>query len=179
MLHDMLERVSSEITIVVYLRRQDDFLCSTYSTDIKSGSTNHFTLPPNSVGNLRYNYYALLSRWSSVFGRDTVVCRIYDNKLLVNGDVIDDFCHIIGLPISEDLKRPLRVNESLDVKTLEFLRLFNAQVPRFRNGKPSPARGNVVQLLQGISGGPAPTLPLHQMKEFMAQFAGSNGQSRG
>jgi hypothetical protein len=175
-LAEILRAVSRNITVVVYIRRQDDFLCSTYSTDVKSGFTGPMTLPSAQLRQARYDYYELLRRWSSVFGRDNVVCRIYDSSRLKGGDVIDDFAEIVGLPLDGDYARPPRVNESLDVAVLEFLRMLNKTVPRFIDNKPNLQRGNMVQLLEKLSDGPSPALPEHQLRDFMEYFRKSNAQ---
>jgi len=173
-LANMLRRMAESITVVVYLRRQDDFLCSTYSTDVKSGFTGPMTIPGEGIRQSRYNYYALLERWTAVFGRQNIVCRIYEKSRLKNGDLVDDFAELIGLPVGDAYERPARINESLDVAALEFLRLFNAKVPKLKDDSLNPARGNIVQTLQKISHGPGPTLPEAQLGEFMRFFERSN-----
>ncbi len=90
-----------------------------------------------------------------------------------DGDVVNDFAETVGID-PDAYERPKRVNESLDVTTLEFLRLFNLTVPRFRNDKPNKLRGNIVQVLQRLSDGPTPTLPQEQLVEFMQYFRASN-----
>ena len=173
-LANMLRPMAESITVVVYLRRQDDFLCSTYSTDVKSGFTGPMSIPGDGIRQSRYNYYALLERWTAVFGRQNMVCRIYEKSRLKNGDLVDDFAELIGLPVGDAYERPARINESLDVAALEFLRLFNAIVPKLKEDKLNPARGNIVQTLQKISHGPGPTLPEAQLSEFMRHFERSN-----
>jgi hypothetical protein len=170
----ILRPLSKDITIILYIRRQDEFLCSTYSTDIKSGHTGHFVVPPESLQNTRYDYHSLLRRWSAIFGKENIVCRIYDSAKLKNGDVVSDFADIIGLKLKEKYQYPSRANESLDVTTLEFLRLLNAEIPKFKDKKPNKFRANLVHLLQGLSKGPSATLSDQQMQEFMERFRETN-----
>jgi len=176
MLARILRPVSQDIVVVVYVRRQDDFLCSTYSTDVKSGFAGPMMLPSPALRQARYDYHELLRRWSSVFGREKIVCRLYDTDRLEGGDVVADFAKIVGLDLAGNFVRPPRVNESLDVATLEFLRLLNKIVPRFKDNKLNPARGNMVQILEKISDGPSPCLPEFQLREFMEHFRRSNAQ---
>jgi len=175
-LAEILRAVSRDIAVVVYIRRQDDFFCSTYSTDVKSGFTGGMTLPSPRLRQARYDYYELLRRWSSVFGRENIICRIYDTERLKNGDVVDDFAEIIGLALDEDCARPPRANESLDVAVLEFLRLLNKTVPRFVDNRLNPQRGNMIQMLEKISNGPSPSLPELQLRDFMEYFRKSNAE---
>ncbi|HEX4080748.1 MAG TPA: hypothetical protein VHX61_17950 [Rhizomicrobium sp.] len=170
----MLKPVADRITVVVYVRRQDDFLCSTYSTDVKSGFTGPIALPGEGLRQSRYNYYVLLERWAAVFGKQNIVCRIYEKSGLKNGDIVDDFADVIGLHFGEDFKRFAHVNDSLDVAALEFLRLFNHVVPRMNEKGLNPARGNLIPTLQEILQGPSPTLPETELAEFMRYFERSN-----
>ena len=175
-LANILRPISRDIRIVVYLRRQDDFLCSSYSTDVKSGFCGEFELPDAPLRKARYDYFELLRRWSSVFGRKNLVCRIYDSARLKGGEVVEDFAEVIGLAWDASFERPPRVNESLDARALEFLRLLNKSVPRFRDNRLNPERGNLVQLLQKLSNGPGLSLPPHLMREFMEHFRQSNAR---
>jgi hypothetical protein len=169
----MLSVLTNDIRIVVYLRRQDQFLCSTYSTDVKSGFTGPMSFPSAELREQRYNYDLLLKRWSAATDKSNIICRIYDRETLQQGDVVADFAEIIGIEAAA-YRRPERVNESLDVEALEFLRLFNQTVPRFKDNSPNLARSNVVKLLQEVSSGPAPGLPEEQLAEFMRHFRESN-----
>jgi hypothetical protein len=172
----MLRPLASDITIVVYLRRQDEFLCSTYSTDVKSGFSGRMEVPSPEQREERYNYQSLLQRWSSVFGKRNIVCRLFDRTLLKDGDVVADFLQLLGIERNDGYRQPERVNESLDINALEFLRLFNTTVPRFKDGKLNVARANVVRLLLEISKGPTATLPEAELAEFMRHFAESNAR---
>src|SRR5437588_5600820 len=44
-LRDFLRQFFDDITVVVYIRRQDEFLLSTYSTDIKGGAVHRLRVP--------------------------------------------------------------------------------------------------------------------------------------
>jgi hypothetical protein len=171
-----LSAVSDDITVIVYLRRQDEFLCSTYSTDVKSGHTGPMRVPGPELRKNRYDYDLLLERWCSVVGREKLICKIYEAGRFPNSDVVPDFAKTVGISSIDNYQRPKRINESLDVGTLEFLRLFNTAVPRFKNKKLNPSRGKIVQLLQRFSKGPRPTLPLMEVTEFMAGFRDSNAR---
>jgi hypothetical protein len=173
-LAQILRRISPDIVAVVYIRRQDEFLCSTYSTDVKSGFVGRMNLPGEELRRNRYDYYTLLRRWSSVFGKENLICRIYDQKSLKGGDIVDDFADAVGLELGPQYDRPARINESLDVTALEFLRLFNRSVPPFRNNVRNPDRGNIVSALKVVSVGATPALPERELTQFMRQFRDSN-----
>ncbi|HVV65064.1 MAG TPA: hypothetical protein VHC42_06325 [Rhizomicrobium sp.] len=173
-LKDLVAPFFEEMRIIVYLRRQDDYLLSIYSTAVKSGATFSLRLPPQKTVEQRYDYWDLLSRWARVFGRERIVCRKFERSAMKNGDVVDDFLAAIGLQMSADYERPPSVNESLDAESLEFLRLFNRHVPRFAQNSVNPERDNVVGLLSRMSRGPLVTLSDAELSGFMAEFRESN-----
>lgn len=172
----VLQPIGEDITAVVYLRRQDEFFCSSYSTDVKSGHTGLMRMPGPELRENRYNYEALLDRWSAVVGREKIVCKIYEADKFPGGDVVADFAQTVGLSSLGLYQQPKRINESLDIGALEFLRLFNTVVPRFKDQKPNPLRGKIVQILQRVSDGPRPTLPSAELAEFMGHFRDSNAR---
>lgn len=173
-LRDLISGLFEAIYVVVYIRRQDELLLSSYSTGVKSGSTAPLRLPAEKALETRYNHWNLLSLWSAVFGRERIICRKFEDESLVAGNVIDDFLDAVGLDSALPFLRPENLNESLDAVTLEFLRLFNRNVPRLTEDGLNPLRDNVVPLLSAISDGPLLTLPQDELSRFMAQFASSN-----
>lgn len=173
-LKDILSPHFDTIKIVAYLRRQDDYLLSIYSTAVKSGGTFALGIPPQRSIETRYDYWPFLSRWARVFGRDAIVCRKFERETLKNGDVVDDLLSIAGIEIDPGFERPGVANESLDAETLEFLRLFNEHVPRFVDNRVNPARANILALLNRISTGPLIALPDEQLAQFMGMFEESN-----
>jgi len=173
-LKDVLAPHFAKIYIVVYLRRQDDFLLSTYSTGVKSGSQRRLDIPPQEVIQNRYDYWGLVSRWARVFGKEQIICRKFERGALKSGDIVEDILAVTGIEASPAFDRPQDANESLDADSLEFLRLFNAHVPRFVRGEINPARANVIGLLSQMSSGPLVTLSDPQLREFMGFFEESN-----
>ena len=172
-LKDFLSPFFEEITIIVYIRRQDDYLLSTYSTSVKSGVTYLLDMPTEQIVENRYNHWAMLSRWAGVFGRERIVCRKFERSGMVSGDIVDDFLAIAGIDKS-GYERPEDVNESLDAESLEFLRLFNKHVSQFSQSGANPMRDNLVPLLSKISRGPLLTLPDEDLARFVARFKETN-----
>jgi len=156
------------IRILVYIRRQDDFLVSTYSTMVKTGRTNPIHVPTMKGQLRRYDHWDLLSRWAEIFGRENIICRKYDRSELVEGDIIHDFGAQAGVPTTPDYERPVMTNESLDADALEFLRIFNSYYNR------SGHRSQLVQALAAISNGPLVTVPEEELVKFMGLFKESN-----
>jgi len=174
-LKQLLEGFATHIKIVVYLRRQDEFLLSTYSTSVKSGLTETFSLPksPESVSQ-RYDYLRLLDRWSEVFGRENIITRIYDTNKLYNNDVIQDFLKVIGLKLEAGHEIPRRKNSSLDISCGEYLRYFNKYIPPFIGSNHNPMRRDIAVLLTNLSKGQMRTRNDKELNWFYKQFHESN-----
>jgi hypothetical protein len=173
-LRALIARFSDDVTIVVYLRRQDEFMLSTYSTHIKSGWTGKLALPTGAPVEARYDYEKLLDRWVAAFGREKIVPRVYERTQLEGGDAVTDFLRAAGLEQTADMELPARPNPSLDIRAVEFLRRLNEILPRYIDGKPNPMRAGLVRALEKLSTGPLPTLPDAQLDQFYRSFAASN-----
>jgi hypothetical protein len=167
-LHRLLSRFFDRIRIVVYLRRQDDFVVSTYSTGVKNGQPVPLRSPRKAQIEARYNYAELLERWSRPFGRKNVICRKFEKASLVSGDLISDFLSATNLDTTLDWERPGSLNSSLDARCLEFLRLVNVQFGR--NQRPP----GLVPRLERISDGPLLDLPEAERVALMQMLRPSN-----
>ena len=81
------------VKIIVYLRRQDQWLESFFNQQIKDG----FTIPTEQEL-LPCKNYLLFSRnlrlWEKHFGRENVLVR---NFSACNGDVVRDFCSLLSI----------------------------------------------------------------------------------
>jgi len=168
-LHDMLRPFFDRMFIVVYLRRQDEFLLSTYSTAVKGGLRRPLSLPKAYGRDSRYDYWKLLSRWANVFGRDAIICRKFERNALKGGDVVEDFIQAAGLESDPAFEKPPNKNESLDAASLEFVRLMNEHI-----SARSPLRHRLLEILSKIGKGPLPTLPAEVFAEFMGGVRESN-----
>ncbi len=153
-LHDLLAQAKTGIKVIFYARQQVEFLASQYSTNIINGRIDALRYPsPNNIER-NFNYYALLRRWESVFGREAIIARVFDRSKLAGGDVVRDICEVIGLSerAFAAASRPERLNESLDGETIEFMRLLNKHLPPVVEQNINPDRGNIGALVQRISG---------------------------
>ena len=66
-LKHFLSPLNAEVRVVVYLRRQDDFLMSSYSTSVKGRRGDRLGTRSAIRNTKRYNYLELLDRWSAAF----------------------------------------------------------------------------------------------------------------
>jgi hypothetical protein len=172
-LAELLGAAADSVKVIVYLRPQHELVASAYSTSITAGSTEALLLPEGDR-NPYYNYERLLSPWAEVFGQQNVMVRIYDREDFPEGDVVRDFLAALDVRIPPGFEFPTDRNPALDQKALQFLRLFNAHVPRFVDDKDNPDRGDIMGALQSLSRGPAVVLRESDALQVLALFETSN-----
>lgn len=133
--------------IIVYLRRQDQYLLSTYSTWLKSGATAE--LNQKAYKRKRYDYLSLLELWGEVVGDKNLTVKIFERARMYKNDLIEDFMQILGITETSNYQQPASdLNKSLDKNKLLFLQSINSLVPSVVNGQSNPLRGELVKALE-------------------------------
>ena len=120
-----------DIHVVVYLRRQDEFLISEYKQNLSMPTTRYtkdimsFFVEKNM--SRRLNFYALLKRWESKTQSVKLHVGLYDRDELEGGDVIRDFCKTVNIQddLSFEQPNPTQSNVSYSNLTSEVLRRLN------------------------------------------------------
>ena len=170
---DWLARFGRVSKVLVYLRRQDQFLVSSYSTDLKSGRDRPFNIPGPKWARHRYDYQHLLTLWAEVFGYPALVVRPFERSRFVNQDLIDDFACYAGLqhgqPLREDDKNP-----SLDPKSMAVLLRYNQWASGKQFVRAERGRRLLVRLLETKSSGKRMCLPAEDAQGFLARYETGN-----
>ena len=99
-----------DIKIVAYVRRQDDFLISAWQQWQLKQHDSFWDYYVKQRG--KVNWHRQLERWRRRFGDEAMLVRRYASNLLVEGDVVVDFCDAIGAETA-DLRLTGRANRSL------------------------------------------------------------------
>jgi hypothetical protein len=87
---------SDDVRVVFYVRRQDDFLISSWQQwNLKRFASVGDFLTARAGKDARW--LTMICPWADAFGDDRVAVRPFIRKRLRNGDVIDDFFHLIGI----------------------------------------------------------------------------------
>ncbi len=127
-LKSYLDTLYEQVSVLFYIRRQDQLALSAYNTAVQGGRCSTLDFPAISKITPYYDYLALAHRWSKVFGTENIKPIIFDSKKLKNGDVTKDFESQIGL---DDTKHDLTKmkyhtsNERLSYSALQVLIEFN------------------------------------------------------
>jgi hypothetical protein len=114
-----------DVTVVLYLRRQDDLLLSAYSENLRgkssfAGSLTEFERRMSRQK--RFDYVALCQRWSEAFGYDKLIARIYSPAI----SIVDDFCTTLGIDFRQLLIPPKSfANASIDARLSGAFRMLN------------------------------------------------------
>ena len=113
------EKAHFDVHIVAYIRRQDEYLSSSWGQWYVKAYKNigEYLSARAPVDG---DWYAMLTPWLEDFGRDRVHVRLFDRKTMYNGDVVDDFIKTIGLPVDENHKKIGIINESNDERLISL-----------------------------------------------------------
>ncbi len=101
------------IRVVFYVRRQDDFLISSWQQWHLKVFPSLEAYLADRVGRVA-NWYSMITPWADLFGDANVIVRPFVRERLKGGDVVADFCEVAGIEIDglSPLKRD--ANPSFD-----------------------------------------------------------------
>ena len=102
----------AQVRIIVYLRRQDDWIDSFFNQQLKDG----FSIPePHEIAVPKnYLMYARnLRLWAEYFGKENIIVRMFGK--LKDGNVVRDFCELVGVD-SRLLESPEKDKDSANTK---------------------------------------------------------------
>lgn len=118
----------TDVRIIVYLRRQDEFATSLWKQRVKNSmkltaSIHEYVKSPRVVQAL--DYQRILSEFAELFGKDNVCVRVYKRDMLENRDIRYDFCAQVGIDVGEGFVYSDDSNASLSNNYAEILRQAN------------------------------------------------------
>jgi hypothetical protein len=105
-LHAALAPVFADIRVICYLRRQDRHIVSHHqegSKLMRRAENDLYGYSAKAIPaydprhRLYLDYERRLSMWAKVFGDERMVLKVYDRKLLKNGDAVADFFQLLGV----------------------------------------------------------------------------------
>ncbi|MDE6433813.1 MAG: hypothetical protein K2L07_06235 [Lachnospiraceae bacterium] len=116
--------------VIVYLRRQDDFLFSWWSQRIKEGLYQECVLSWEEMTEklpiVHLDYCEMLNNISGYVGKENLIVRRFDRQYFIGGHIYEDFINIIGLKFSDVFKvQETVLNKSLTKNNAEIKRILN------------------------------------------------------
>lgn len=180
-LKKLLNHYFEEIEIIIYLRRQDKYLVSLYSTAIMGGVTTPLYLPSKDVIKNRYNYYNILKKWEAVFGKSAIKVRVFEREQLLNRDLLEDFMDALGIRLDTRYQFSSNLNQSLDIFSLEYLRMINlffnpSRQDQKNNSIPKKITPYLINYSRKSSHKTNLLLSKAMAQDFMSHFLESNQQ---
>lgn len=133
---EILSKLYDSITILIYLRRQDRYALSAHSSSLRGGATEPFSFGGLHKGGPYYNYKRTLDQWSSIFGVENIIVRLFEPERLHKGDVLADFTRVAGIDSAlaakgtdaTSLQQPQVENSALSYTGRQQMLLFNRYV---------------------------------------------------
>ncbi len=122
-----------DVFIVTYVRRQDQRLQSAWSEKIKSIKDDTVWLSfPDYLAQADYefpyyDYFALIQKWSDVFGRDKIIVRVLEKNQL-RGTLFHDFLATCEVSNPEQYDDSDDMNLSPGIKTIAINREFKQRL---------------------------------------------------
>ena len=173
-LRDLLAPLAARIRVVMYLRRQDSHFASGYTQGLRVAQIGPPTLPRVGPERLRhYDYAAQLDDWAAVFGEAAIEPRIFERGRLLNGDVVDDFLALAGIPLAVPADDPDRQsNLSLTPGAIDLVRAMGGALKAGPGGLSAASPlwrrfiASVSDALPGSGWKPAPA----EAAAFLARF---------
>jgi hypothetical protein len=134
---NVIEKVlgdSVKVKIILYCRRQDHQIQSVYQQLVKAPKygicepIREFLIQKKPYLIDRWNYWNKLKPWSENFGRENIIVKIFEKEQFYKGDLLSDFCNIIGLECTEVFQIPSNIqsNIGLDSDSIEIIRICNS-----------------------------------------------------
>lgn len=164
-----------DVRIIVFLRRQDDFIESWYTQRIHEGRSESFEQFFHDIRQEEMNWLRLVEAYAAVFGRENIIVRRYHREFYPEpADLLVDFCSIVGVPKALIARSLGRVrNQGFSREAVELARACN---PHLDKGQQKQLR----QLLQVISVKPVFSsygyLTQQQREQLLALHQASNDE---
>ncbi|MDY6986997.1 MAG: hypothetical protein SWQ30_02975 [Thermodesulfobacteriota bacterium] len=116
------------IRVILYLRRQDDFIESWFQQDVKGGVERGYSLEAF-IDKYRYkmDFKAILSRFEAALGTaGEIIIRPFECSQLYGGDVVKDFVELLGISHSDNWQIDWpRLLDSIPTQLLLFKLMIN------------------------------------------------------
>jgi len=144
-----------KVTVVVFFRRQEFILPSTYSQSVKDGDSPRWGWAYCSRRLESFDCLGVYERWSAAVGPENVVAIPYSESFKSDSLAVRrHFGDATGIEMTEEFTAEAGVeNRSLTSEGIEFLRVINPCIPRLTKDRKSnlPLRAKAVERVMEIT----------------------------
>ncbi|TYL51601.1 hypothetical protein FXB39_07345 [Nocardioides sp. BGMRC 2183] len=175
-LRSLIDELASSVRVLCYLRRQDDHLISRYQQAVKTGSVDRLGDFAARDHRHTYDYASRLALWEQVVAPEVMLVRRFEPQSFEGGSLLQDFLSSIDYPGRlADLEPIQRSNESLDMESVEFLRVLNLYRVESQGARPGVIESrSFYRAMMAHARGKVLTLPAQDLDAFMGRWAESN-----
>jgi hypothetical protein len=177
----LLNTLFERVIVVAFIRPQHEVALSLYDSSLRVGLHNMHKIPDftrimdpdrNLVSPDYFDYFNILSRWASVFGRDFLKVRIYPGNRSRRGSVSDflEALEIADMPTDE----VLRENQGFSPVSRAVLEAINESLVRRGKMLSSLFKERVCEELSHTQAGHWITPDRQSAQDFFASFDTSN-----
>ncbi|WP_234571687.1 hypothetical protein [Rhodohalobacter sp. 614A] len=132
-LKNILDDFNLDVKVVVYFRRQDDFVESLFSQRIYNGSAYTFQQFIDRLDNESFSWKQVADSFAQHFGKENILVRRYHQEFLPQLDsIIHDFGKTIGSELLQKYSGEKTYNEGYTNSALKVIELVNPHLDRAR-----------------------------------------------
>lgn len=180
-LKKFLKKHFKDIQILCYFREQSDMIISQYSTGLKGRESRDFASFAEEFGpeTYHFNFLKIAENWSSVFGVNNCVFRIYDSSILKSNDIRIDFLDAVGIDLKNSTFtfRKTGLNSSLSPMQSAAFRAINKAIPYWQpEGGVNPRNLRAKKAILRVQSFQSGSLSSPLQKRIFEKFAESNAQ---
>ncbi|MCM1105439.1 MAG: aliphatic sulfonate ABC transporter substrate-binding protein [Blautia sp.] len=169
-----------QIKVIVYLRRQDQFLVSRWSQAVKATLAESLPFPEYMEATLQkekriYDYAWKLKKLAKELGEENLIVRRFEPSDWKDGSILSDFLDCLGLPSVSDFAFPEKFsNAGLRGNTCEIKRIINKDESFSTEEK--TYLGNILRQLSDASDSlyPSSMLSVQETRELLQNYENGN-----
>ncbi|MBR1628136.1 MAG: hypothetical protein IJ679_02570 [Lachnospiraceae bacterium] len=122
------DEIGLKFHVICYLRRQDTLVESFWNQRVKG--KGKMTMPFEEFLIEKYKFMPMaydewLDRIVEEGKPDELTIKVFERGQLLGGSVVDDFCDVIGMPVTTEFAMPKDSNSSFDADVVAIKRMIN------------------------------------------------------
>lgn len=174
------EQHNYQIKVIVYLRRQDQFMMSRYNQKLKTDfiastqSFDEYFADMNGRFKCVMDYRERIDNIAKSISKENVIVKRFDRNYFYNGDLNQDFLHILGVKVDDSFQQLKETaNTGISVQSGEIKRVLNRLKPitMAENNKLLKILNECEEVLPESN---TSLMSTDEVKDFMEQFVDSN-----
>ena len=174
------EQHNYQIKVIVYLRRQDQFMMSRYNQKLKTDfiastqSFDEYFADMNGRFKCVMDYCERIDNIAKSISKENVIVKRFDRNYFYNGDLNQDFLHILGVKVDDSFQQLKETaNTGISVQSGEIKRVLNRLKPitMAENNKLLKILNECEEVLPESN---TSLMSTDEVKNFMEQFVDSN-----